>query len=126
MSNTTAQQVLSVGGLPVGFVPQFHASATPMADIQRVIDSATPASLNMTLRPATYGWYAQTYPHEHFDGEQLLRVKDDVVASGAIFEPAVMPLQGWTGYTAANNSHALSIARVLKQFTDEGVEVRLR
>lgn len=48
----------------------------------------------------------------------------DVVASGAVFIPAVMP----TGVTFSeiNASVAQQIASVLEQFTSQGVEVWLR
>lgn len=38
-----------------------------------------------------YGWYAQLPETGEWDGSQLLEVKDDLKASGAIFQPAVMP-----------------------------------
>jgi hypothetical protein len=37
------------------------------------------------------GYYAQAPCGKTFDGSQLNAVKSDVVASGAIFQPAVMP-----------------------------------
>jgi len=75
---------------------------------------------------ATYGWYAQAHSGTPFDGSQLLQVMDDLKASGAIFEPAVMPVGGWQGLTGSDNSQAVAICNVMKKFTDEGIEVRLR
>jgi len=74
----------------------------------------------------TYGYYAQAQSGSSFDGSQLLAVIDDVKASGAIFEPAVMPTGGWQGLTSDDNSQAVNICNVMKQFTDEGIDVRLR
>ena len=99
------------------------------------------------------GYYAQAHSGQKFDGGQLLAVKDDVVASGAIFEPAVMPVGAQScrrdraescrrlpgpdaGRSEPGRQHlqrhvrrsalcALLIDR-RKQFTDAGVETRLR
>ena len=37
---------------------------------------------------ATFGWYAQTHPGVLFDGSQLLQQIEQVVASGAVYQPA--------------------------------------
>jgi len=69
----------------------------------------TMAQLNALMKggkAATYGWYAQAQSGTTFDGSQLLAVMDDVVQSGAVFEPAVMPTGGWQGLTASDNSQA--------------------
>jgi len=88
----------------------------------------TMAELNkaMGAKAATYGWYAQAQSGTAFDGSQLLAIIDDVKASGAIFEPAVMPTGGWSGLTASDDSQAVNICNVMKKFTDQGIEVRLR
>ena len=39
---------------------------------------------------------------------------------------AVMPTKGWKGLTEEDNFQALAIAKVMKMFTDEGIEVQLR
>jgi len=77
-------------------------------------------------KSAFYGYYAQAQSGKTFDGSQLLSVIDDVKASGAIFQPAVMPTGGWQGLTESDNSQAVAIAKVMKQFTDQGIEVWLR
>jgi hypothetical protein len=74
---------------------------------------------------ATFGYYAQVHEGVPFDGSQLLDIMDDLKQSGAIFEPAVMPLS-WAGFTREDNSQAIRVAQVMRQFTDEGIEVRLR
>ncbi|KAI9733813.1 MAG: hypothetical protein M1818_007080 [Claussenomyces sp. TS43310] len=82
------------------------------------------ADLNGKLgaNASTYGWYAQV-SSSSWSGSQLLEVKDDVVASGAVFQPAVMPTGGFSQITS---DVALQIATVLQEFTDAGVEVWLR
>jgi hypothetical protein len=51
---------------------------------------------------------------------------DEILACNCIFQPAVMPTNGWDGLTADDNYQALAIASVMKNFTDQGVEVWLR
>lgn len=77
-------------------------------------------------KSAFYGYYAQAQSGSTFTGGQITSVLSDVKASGAIFQPAIMPTGGWQGLTASDNSQAVNIANVLKQFTDEGIEVWLR
>lgn len=77
-------------------------------------------------KSAFYGYYAQAPCSKTFDGSQLLSVKDDIVSSGAIFQPAVMPTGGFSCFTSDSSSNAYAIAKVMKEFTDEGVEVWLR
>lgn len=69
-----------------------------------------------------YGWYAQV-TGSSFDGSQLTAVMNDVVSSGTVFQPAVMPTLPLGSFTS---STAADVANVLKQFTDQGVEVWLR
>ena len=82
------------------------------------------AQINSRLgaKASTYGWYAQIKSSK-FDGSQLLAVKDDVVASGAVFVASIMPSVNFNEIT---EGVANDVANVLKQFTDEGVEVWLR
>lgn len=89
---------------------------------------ATLNNLVSTLdkKHAYFGQYAQAQSGSTFDGSQLLQVMDDLKASGAIFQPAVMPTGGWQGLTASDNSQAVNICNVMKQFTDEGIDVWLR
>ncbi|PWN18248.1 hypothetical protein BCV69DRAFT_238523, partial [Microstroma glucosiphilum] len=112
---------LAVESLALGFVPDYTLNTTaPLGDLNQALKASGFANAS------TYGWYAQTYPSKIWDGAQLLNIKDDIVASGAILEAAVMPEEAWTGYTASNNSQAKAVAQVMKQFTDAGVTVRLR
>ncbi|CAI7587570.1 unnamed protein product [Penicillium pancosmium] len=69
-----------------------------------------------------YGWYSQI-SSSSYDGAQLTDILNDVVSSGAVFQPAVMPTLQLDSFTA---STASQVAAVLKQFTDRGVEVWLR
>ncbi|EPQ30882.1 uncharacterized protein PFL1_01779 [Pseudozyma flocculosa PF-1] len=109
---------LMLGGLPLGFVPSNYG-ASSMSQLNTLLGPAAG-------KAATYGWYAQTYPDQPFNGNQLLWQMNDIVQSGAILEAAVMPVGGWAGLTAQDNSRAVEICNVMKRFTDSGVEVRLR
>lgn len=82
------------------------------------------AQLNSKLgaKASTYGWYAQISSNT-FTGSQLLQRLDDVVASGAVFQPAVMPS---IPFSEVTSSVASQVASVLEQFTAKGVEVWLR
>lgn len=75
-------------------------------------------------KASTYGRYSQMGSTTSYTGDQLLSVMDDVVSSGAVFVPSIMP----TGPTFAEISTdiASDIANVLNQFTSKGVEVWLR
>ena len=90
--------------------------------------------------------YAQLPESDEWDGAQLLSQMDDLKACNCIFQPfvflctflvflahfspflfsAVMPTKGWKGLTEEDNFQALAIAKVMKMFTDEGIEVQLR
>lgn len=92
------------------------------------------------------GRYAQLPESDEWDGAQLLSQMDDLKACNCIFQPfvflytflvffahfssfsisAVMPTKGWKGLTEEDNFQALAIAKVMKMFTDEGIEVQLR
>ena len=110
---------LSKNGIYWGYLPD-DGDAGGSKQTMAEIDSWTNA------KSAFYGYYAQAQSGTTFDGSQLLAVLDDVKASGAIFQPAVMPTGGWQGLTASDNSQAVAIANVMKQFTDQGIEVWLR
>ncbi|ORY47092.1 glycoside hydrolase superfamily [Leucosporidium creatinivorum] len=107
---------LSRNQIGIGFLPDGD-NGQKMADITD----------GLSIKSSYYGWYAQL-PADgaDWDGSQLLNVMDDIKACGCIFQPAVMPTKGWTGLTADNNAQALSIATIMKKFTDEGIEVWLR
>ncbi|KAB8300160.1 hypothetical protein EYC80_000387 [Monilinia laxa] len=82
------------------------------------------AQINSKLggKASTYGFYAQI-SSTTFDGSQLLDRLDDVVTSGAVFQPAIMPT---IPFSEVTSSVASQVARVLEQFTVKGVEVWLR
>jgi len=122
-TNTTKNQStlsgLNKNSIYLGFVPDegdAGGSRQTMSQLNSLIGG----------KAATYGWYAQTQSGTDFDGSQLLSQLSDIKASGAIFEPAVMPTGGWQGLTSSDNSQAVNICNVMKQFTDEGIQVRLR
>ncbi|KNZ48033.1 hypothetical protein VP01_595g4 [Puccinia sorghi] len=103
----------------LGFLPDDGASGgtrQTMAQLNSAIGS----------KAAVYGWYAQAHSGVPFDGSQLLWVIDDVKACNCVFQPAVMPVDGWQGLTSSDNSQAVAIANVMKKFTDEGIPVWLR
>jgi len=110
---------LSKNGLPWGYLPD-EADAGGTKQTMAQLNAMT------NTKSAFYGYYAQARSGTTFDGSQLLAVIDDVKASGAIFQPAVMPTGGWQGLTSSDNSQAVAIANVMKKFTDEGIEVWLR
>jgi hypothetical protein len=91
---------VAVNGIALGFLPdEGDAGGSKQSMVQ----------LNALMgqgNAATYGYYAQAKSGTPFDGGQLLAVMDDVKASGAIFEPAVMPTGGWQGLTADDDSQA--------------------
>lgn len=97
---------------------------------------------------AAQGWYAQAQSGTLFDGSQFSYRKDQIL-SGGVFQPAVMPTGGWWGLTSNDNqqvsclgaafvrgdgsltarlspSQAVAICKVMKEYTDAGVEVWLR
>ncbi|KAA1065333.1 hypothetical protein PGT21_034753 [Puccinia graminis f. sp. tritici] len=110
---------LSHNGLSLGFLPDggdAGGTRQTMADINSAVGQVS----------SVYGWYGQAVSGTLFDGAQLTAVIDDVKASGAVFQPAVMPVQGWKGLTSSDNSQAVAIAQVMKKFTDQGIPVWLR
>ena len=72
--------------------------------------------------PISYGYYSQitTTP---YTGSQLTGIMTDVVNSGAVFVPAIMPEIPFTQITS---TVAQQILAVCEQFTNKGVEVWLR
>lgn len=100
-------------GIYWGFLPD-DAAGTTMGHING--DTGKKAS--------TYGRYSQITSSSSYSGDQLLSVMSDVVSSGAVFIPAIMP----TGLTFSQITPAIAndIAGVLNQFTSQGVEVWLR
>jgi hypothetical protein len=82
------------------------------------------ATIDSTLgaKASTYGYYSQI-TSSTYSGSQLLAVLSDVVSSGAVFQPAIMPI---IPFTQVTSSVASQVASVLEQFTSKGVEVWLR
>jgi len=82
------------------------------------------STIDSTLggKASTYGWYSQI-TSSTYDGSQLLEVLSDVVSSGAVFQPAIMP---YIPFSQVTPSVASQVASVLEQFTAKGVEVWLR
>jgi hypothetical protein len=82
------------------------------------------ATIDSTLgaKASTYGYYSQI-SSSTYSGSQLLAVLSDVVSSGAVFQPAIMPS---IPFSQVTSSVASQVASVLEQFTSQGVEVWLR
>jgi hypothetical protein len=83
------------------------------------------SSLSLSSKPHQ-GYYAQAQSGTLFDGSQLTDKMQEIVSAGGIFQPAVMPTGGWWGLSSSDNSQANAICQVMKQFTDQGLEVWLR
>ena len=102
-------------GLAFGFLPS-DGSATSPHYTMTTIDSTLGA------KASTYGYYSQI-SSSTYSGSQLLAVLSDVVSSGAVFQPAIMPI---IPFSQVTSSVASQVASVLEQFTSQGVEVWLR
>lgn len=112
---------ISVNGVCVGMLPDGGSdggSQDTMSKLNTLVSSTNKVH-------AYFGQYAQA-TGSNWGGGQLTQVMADLKASGAIFQPAVMPTGGWSGLTSSDNSLAVDICTVMKQFTDEGIEVWLR
>ncbi|ORY88638.1 glycoside hydrolase superfamily [Leucosporidium creatinivorum] len=107
---------LSKNGIGIGMLPDYQ--------------DQTLGQINEGLgfKSSFFGWYAQLPESGEWDGGQLLgSVLEDLKASGAIFQPAVMPNKNnWNGLSPDDDYQARAIATVMKKFTDEGIEVWLR
>ncbi|KAJ4349407.1 uncharacterized protein N0V89_008022 [Didymosphaeria variabile] len=106
---------LKTNCLSVGFLPSEGDSASPRYTMAQINEK-------LGAKASTYGWYAQI-TSSGFDGSQLLAVKEDIVASGAVFVASVMPSVNFNQVTP---DIANQVASVMKQFTDAGVTVWLR
>ncbi|SGY60910.1 BQ5605_C007g04502 [Microbotryum silenes-dioicae] len=101
-----------------GWLPDDGSGGGTSQTIQQ-IESA------MGQQTSAQGWYAQAQSGTLFDGNQLLW-RMDQIKTGGVFQPAVMPTGGWWGLTASDNRQAVAICKVMKKFTDQGIEVWLR
>lgn len=104
-----------VNGIGFGALPSDGSATSPTYTMSQ-LDSALGAKM------CGYGWYSQV-TSSNYNGNQLTEVLNDVVNSGAVFQPAVMPTLDLGSFTS---STASQIASVLEQFTSKGVEVWLR
>ncbi|KAF3010836.1 hypothetical protein E8E13_008790 [Curvularia kusanoi] len=106
---------LKTNCVSVGFLPSEGDSASPRYTMTQINEK-------LGAKASTYGWYAQI-TSSGFDGSQLLAMKEDVVASGAVFVASVMPT---VNFNTITEDVAQQVASVMKQFTDAGVTVWLR
>jgi hypothetical protein len=72
----------------------------------------------------TYGMYSHL-DSENYSGYELLEEYDDVISSGAVFIPSVMPVLA-SGFSGVTPEVASQVAAVMREFTDKGVVVWLR
>lgn len=75
------------------------------------------------LTKNSYGYNSQI-TELPYTGDQFDSIKEDVVKSGAVFIPAIMPTK--VKFSDITQTVADQIAGVLEQFTSQGVEVWLR
>ena len=112
---------LTLNGLPIGFIPDVGSDG---GNVQTMV------GINGLLagrgQSYAYGFYDQTQYGTIYNGAKLLAHAADIYASGAILEASIMPVGSWGGYTQVDNSQAQAVCKVMKRFTDAGVEVRLR
>ncbi|EST07085.1 Glycoside hydrolase, catalytic domain protein [Kalmanozyma brasiliensis GHG001] len=112
---------ITLNGMPIGFIPDVGSDG---GNVQTMV------GINGLLagrgQSYAYGFYDQTNYGTTYDGSKLLANAPDIYASGAILEASIMPVGSWGGYTRTDNSQATAVCRVMKRFTDAGVEVRLR
>ena len=106
---------LKTNSVSVGFLPSEGDATSPLYTMAQINEK-------LGTKASTYGWYAQI-TSSNFDGSQLLAVKEDVIASGAVFVASVMPR---INFNLITEDVADQVAAVMKQFTDAGVTVWLR
>ncbi|KWU46035.1 hypothetical protein RHOSPDRAFT_24931 [Rhodotorula sp. JG-1b] len=109
---------LKKNGIYFGWLPDDGSGGGTAHTIYQ-IESAVGA------KTSAQGWYAQAQSGTLFDGSQFKWRKDQIL-SGGVFQPAVMPTGGWWGLTASDNRQAVAICKVMKEYTDAGLEVWLR
>jgi hypothetical protein len=102
-------------GVAFGFLPSDGSAKSP-SYIMATIDST------LGGKASTYGYYSQI-TSSTYSGSQLLQVLSDVVSSGAVFQPAIMPK---IPFNQVTSTVASQVAKVLAKFTSQGVEVWLR
>lgn len=96
------QDAWKMSNLFLGFLPDDGSSGGTRQTI---------AQLNSQIgkKSAVYGWYAQAHSGIPFDGSQLLAIIDDVRECKCVFQPAIMPVDGWKGLTSWDNSQAVAM-----------------
>ncbi|OSS49229.1 hypothetical protein B5807_05540 [Epicoccum nigrum] len=106
---------LRTNSVSVGFLPSEGDAKSSLYTMAQINEK-------LGAKASTYGWYAQITSSD-FDGSQLLAVKEDVIASGAVFVASVMPR---INFNLITEDVGNQVASVMKQFTDAGVTVWLR
>ncbi|GAC98335.1 glycoside hydrolase [Pseudozyma hubeiensis SY62] len=121
---------LVVNDITIGFYPDEGDAGgrkSYLSDLNSALASSSSSSGNTPpFAINVVGWYAQTYPHETFDGFQLMPLVDDLKRefdrcdrrANLIYEASVMPFQSWQGYTPDNDVKAKEVAQVMQNMLD--------
>jgi hypothetical protein len=110
---------VTANGVAFGFLP---SDGSIYNNIKGSVYTMKQINSALGGKASTYGYYSQI-TSSTYDGHQLLDVLSDVVSSGAVFQPAIMPKIPFSKITTGIAS---DIANVLAKFTSQNVEVWLR
>lgn len=96
----------------------------------------TPATINKNIGiPGKYfgayghmqgNTYKKGQPSTYFDGSEVLPFVDYLKGTGASAVLSIMPVYGFGGMTNSDNTQAVQLANVIKQFDEAGISVLLR
>lgn len=112
---------LKRNGVAVGWLP---SNGNVTQGVQSPLYTMKEINQRLGAVSSTYGIYSHiTGPN--YDGYELLEEYEDVITSGAVFIPAVMPVLS-TGFSGITPAVATQIAAVMRKFTDRGVVIWLR
>lgn len=112
---------LKTNGVAIGWLPS-NGNASEGVISPRYTMKDINAKLGAVS--STYGMYSHL-DSDQYDGFELFEEFEDVVHSGAVFVPSVMPVLS-AGFSGVTPKVAKQVARVMKKFTDRGVHVWLR
>ncbi|KAK4075555.1 CAZyme family GH26 [Trichoderma harzianum] len=112
---------LETNGVAIGWLPSNGNASEGVTSLRYTM---TEINARLGANGATYGMYSHL-DSQQYNGYELMEEFDDVVNSGAIFVPSVMPVlaQGFVGIT---KDVAYQVADVMRKFTERGVRVWLR
>ncbi|KAN0112487.1 glycoside hydrolase family 26 protein [Hyaloscypha variabilis] len=112
---------LKTNGVALGWVPSDGNASEGV-----ISPRYTLAEINQKLGAvsSTYGMYSHLNS-DTYNGYELLEEYGDVIKSGAVFIPSVMPVLD-SGFPGITPEVASQVATVMREFTDKGVIVWLR